>query len=538
MTSDHSPDIGSLRNKPGGAASVAEWDDGYVTDVVYTRNVYQELMPAWLATIALLLGQRPPDLSQPFRYADLGCGHGLTATFVAATCPHAEVWAFDFNPAHVESGRQLAAAAGLTNLHFQEASFADLADRAPAGLPDFDFIVSHGVASWISADNLAKLIQVIGQRLRAGGLAYLSYNVTTGWASMLPVQTLMRALTRSNQGRSDQAASEILDYLDGLKDAGAHFFAANPAVAKRLAETRQQDPRYIAHEFLSADWHPLMFAEMAEAMAEVKCTFIGSATPTENLDAVAVPPAVASLMAKASDPILRETLRDFGNAQTFRRDIYRRGTMPMRGPEQMRLFDGISLAWTGRVPDDPIQLALAMGRLDGLPEIYGPLMTMIMAGGYTVGMIRRSEAFAKRAATDLSQAVSLLIAGGYVQPALPESVQAAARAGTDRLNAAICAYSADGGDIGRLAATVTGIGVAVDPLEMLMLRERLSGRSLEIEALTDRLLAALTRAGRSMQRDGKVIQDMVQARGVLRESLEVIVNRRLPLLVQLGVIDA
>lgn len=74
---------------------MAKWDNGYVSDVVYTRHAFHEMTPAWLATMALLLGQRPPDLTRPFRHADPGCGHGLTATIIAATCPHAEVWAFE-----------------------------------------------------------------------------------------------------------------------------------------------------------------------------------------------------------------------------------------------------------------------------------------------------------------------------------------------------------------------------------------------------------------------------------------------------------
>jgi len=124
---------------------VAAWDDGYVTDVTYTTNMFREATPIWLAMTALMMGQRPPDLARPFRYADLGCGHGLTAIGVAATCPHAEVWGFDFNPAHIESAQALAPAAGLTNVRFEEASFADLAQRPASALLDFDFMVSHGV---------------------------------------------------------------------------------------------------------------------------------------------------------------------------------------------------------------------------------------------------------------------------------------------------------------------------------------------------------------------------------------------------------
>ena len=81
----------------------------------------------------------------------------------------------------------------------------------------------------------------------------------------------------------------VLDFVDRLKQAGALFFQANPALENRLADIRKQDPRYIAHEYLNQDWHPLMFADIAGEMLEAKCRFIGSATLAENIDTVAVP---------------------------------------------------------------------------------------------------------------------------------------------------------------------------------------------------------------------------------------------------------
>jgi hypothetical protein len=230
-------------------------------------------------------------------------------------------------------------------------------------------------------------------------------------------------------------------------------------------------------------------------------------------------------------------LRDFGLAQTFRRDVYRRGTLPLMAPEHLRLFDEVELVWTGRVPDDPIVLGSPLGQVTGMPEIYAPLMKMVMAEDHTVGALRRSDAFANRQAIDLSQAVSLLIASGYLHPALPASVRTNARAGTDRLNAAICAFNADGGDIPRLAAATIGSEVGVDLLETLVVREALVGRSMEIDGLTDRVLAALTQAGRSIQRDGKPVGDMVQAHALVRASVTGILERRFPLLWRLGVIS-
>jgi hypothetical protein len=279
-----------------------------------------------------------------------------------------------------------------------------------------------------------------------------------------------------------------------------------------------------------------MFEEMAEAMKAVKCTYIGSATLSENLDAISVPAAMMKLVTEATDLILRETLRDLGLAQSFRRDLYRRGLLPLLGPEHLRLFDAIELVWTGRVPEDPIALASPLGPVTGLAEIYGPLMQAITAGNQTIAALRRSDTFAGRQVSDLSQAVALLMANGYVHPALPHAVQTNARAGTDRLNAAICAFDADGGEIPRLAAAAIGSELAIDMLEMFVVRERSTGRPMEIESLTDRLLAALTRAGRSVQRDGKPLQDLVQARALVRESVTMILERRLPLLTRLGVI--
>ena len=98
------------------------------------------------------------------------------------------------------------------------------------------------------------------------------------------------------------AVPGVLDFIDRLKQGGALFFQANPAIENRLADIRKQDPRYIAHEFLNQDWHPLMFADVAGEMLEAKCRFIGSATLAENIDTVAVPANVAPIMAETRDP--------------------------------------------------------------------------------------------------------------------------------------------------------------------------------------------------------------------------------------------
>src|SRR5271157_2967015 len=130
-----------------GRIPMADWDDGYVTDVPYVSGYHQETVPVWIATAATLLGFAVPDISRPFRYVDLGCGNGLTPLTIAATMPHADVWAVDFNPAHIGAGREIARRAALPNIRFEEASFEDLLQSRSEDFPMFDYVVAHGVLS-------------------------------------------------------------------------------------------------------------------------------------------------------------------------------------------------------------------------------------------------------------------------------------------------------------------------------------------------------------------------------------------------------
>jgi SAM-dependent methyltransferase len=515
---------------------MSNWDFGYVTDTVYTNQFYRETTPTWMATAALLLGHRPPDLARPFRYLDLGCAHGFSALTVAATSPQAEVWGFDINPAHVESARLLASRAGLTNVRFEEASFSDVAARAPEAMPEFDFIVTHGVLSWISPENRRELMRVIGQRLRPGGLAYVSYNVTTGWAGMVPLRALMYMLSVASPERTDVGVTGVLDFVDKMKGAGAAFFNAYPALENRLRDMRNHDPRYVAHEYLNRDWHPLMFADVATDMREARCSYIGSATLSENIDAVSVPQGMIPLMADAKDLLLRETLRDFGSGQGFRRDLYRRGLTPLPAAEHQQMLQNLTIAWTGVAAGEQVTISTPLGQLTGRPEIYRPLLAMLEAGPVSVRQAYATDAFSGRSLLELLQAVTLLIAGGFAHPVLPSADAATARGSAGRMNAAIAELNRQGGDLGRLVLPLFGSAMNVDLLETLAMDEIASGRPSDLPSLTNAIAAGLARAGRSVQREGQVVTDPAQAREIITGVLTGILERRVPLMRSLGVV--
>jgi SAM-dependent methyltransferase len=516
---------------------MARWDHGYVTDVAYTTNAYQETMPSWLAASSILLGYRPPDLSLPFRYADLGCGNGLGLLIAAATNPHAEFLGFDFNPTHIENARSLATQAKLSNVHFEEVSFEALAHGVLGAGDAFDIMVSHGVLSWISPENRGHLISIIARRLRPGGLVYLSYNVKTGWAEFEPIRLLMRQLADADPRRTDQVTPDIFQRLDQLRTGGALFFRAHSGLEGRLEQMRGQDPRYIAHEFLNRDWNPLMFAEVAEAMEETRTSYIGSATLMENVDAIATQDAIQALIQAMPTVAARETVRDLASARTFRRDLWRRGGEPMSGYDHLALLDRLTLVWTGKAIEDEISFPGPIGTVTGQPAFYRPFLEAVRDGPVTIGQLRSLPALEGRQPGEFIQGAILAMGAGYAHPAWGTEVTSRARESAARLNAALVGRLRAGVDLTRFAAPLIGSSAPVDVMEGLLIGHLLDGHGPDAEALVEGMMNDLVRSGRSLLRDGKKLEDPAEARVMVGDSVRGLLGRRLAVLRTLGVVS-
>src|SRR5579864_4775961 len=219
------PTLGpSPRPSPRPAGRGRDSIAGYVADVPYVAGFKPMLAPAWLDFVALIGGVRPPERGGGFAWCDLGCGQGVTAAVLAATHPAGEFHGIDAMPAHIEHAAGLAADAEAGNAHFHDADFA-AALALP--LPRFDYIVAHGVYTWVDQNTRAQLRRFIDARLKSGGLVYISYNALPGWTGDLPFQHLVRALADGQAGDSAARFSVAARFIDRLADAGAPSLASS-----------------------------------------------------------------------------------------------------------------------------------------------------------------------------------------------------------------------------------------------------------------------------------------------------------------------
>lgn len=175
---------------------------------------------------------------------------------VAAANDDIEVWGVDFNPAHIDVAQSLAERAGLDNCYFVEASFEQFGADSTLGPGEVDVIVVNGVYSWISGANQNRIGEIVRQRLRPGGLAYVMYEVSLGWASLTPVTEALRLHASTGRRRPEVAFSAAAESLRNLADLGARYFPLPPAEAERMESWASADGYYAAHEYLGSNFGP------------------------------------------------------------------------------------------------------------------------------------------------------------------------------------------------------------------------------------------------------------------------------------------
>jgi SAM-dependent methyltransferase len=300
--------------------------NGYVTDIPYLRDFKPMLAPARLDHVALVAGVEPPIRRNDFAWCDLGCGQGVTAAILAATHPAGVFHGIDAMAVHIDHARRLAAEATISNVSFHISGFAAALDLE---LPRFDYIVVHGVYTWIDAETQCALRRFIDRRLKPGGLVYLGYNAMPGWARDLPFQRLVRELGLCFEGDNAARVAATVGIIRALAASGVPTLAASFIVRELNRRPEDYSPAYLAHEFMPAAWQPLYVTEVRRAMATIGLSPVGSTTFSENFDWMVLSEEARRTLATIKEPNVRELVRDFFLDQRFRSDVFVRANRPL-----------------------------------------------------------------------------------------------------------------------------------------------------------------------------------------------------------------
>jgi SAM-dependent methyltransferase len=480
---------------------------GYVTDTPYADTFFRELSPAWLRYAAAVNGVAAPAIEGAFTYLELGCGFGSSTVINAAAYPLATFHACDFNPAHIDGGRQYARTLGVDNLTFHEDAFSALVDR---DLPAFDFIVLHGVYSWVDADARAAVRALIDRRLKPGGLVYVSYNALPGWSHELPLRKLLVELAATETGTTGTQGMAAAATLAELRKADWRYFTANPAALGAVDAYLRGDGEYLAHEFMNAAWEPFYAVDVADDFAAIGLTFAGSATLVDNHAPLVLEAKAAEAIGALATDRQRQLATDFARNQRFRRDVFvkadessRRSGTALKGQpwekgrsETASPLASAPIGCATDVDDIGLSVRVPRGEIRFREAFIRDVRARLAQGSWRFGSLVASLADSGQDAAGIARNLMFLVAGGALAPfavACPVPVAAPVRLADPRVSAALTDIVARN-TRRAVPSTMHGNGVLVDPADARALLDWTDGGSRSTAAVA-RLLPTFARLG-------------------------------------------
>jgi SAM-dependent methyltransferase len=235
--------------------------------IPYRSRPWPISAPEHLHTRALLHGL---DAARPdaCRVLELGCADGGNLLPLAAHHPDASFVGIDLAKGHIDQARADSEQLALSNARFDACSFVDLDDVLRDVAP-FDYVVAHGLMSWVTPTLQDELFRVVRRWLAPDAVALISYNTYPGWAGRRSIRELLLQHSRGVDDVEERVARsrELLELLA----------ATVPSLERGYTELIQEvlqiasDPErldYSAHEYLEDENHPFFlrdFVARAEA---------------------------------------------------------------------------------------------------------------------------------------------------------------------------------------------------------------------------------------------------------------------------------
>jgi methyltransferase-like protein/trans-aconitate methyltransferase len=294
-------------------------------EVLYPGGVFPQTHPNRLATVAYLRGVNPAPVNR-CRVLELGCGVGANLTPMACHLPESEFIGIDLARRPVASGNAFINELGLRNIQLQAMDIRD-ANRARFG--QFDFIIAHGVYSWVTQPVREAILAICNEMLNPHGVAYISYNAYPGGHLRDLIRTMMHFHTSQMKdfGEKVGQARGIVKFVAESVPKPDYYVAAVRAQFDRIS--KYADSGFF-HDDLGEVNQPFYFYEFHSDAERHGLQFVGEASANE-LQPGRFTPQVMDRMAElqAAPEFVREQYKDFIRGTAFRQTLLCHREIPL-----------------------------------------------------------------------------------------------------------------------------------------------------------------------------------------------------------------
>lgn len=321
-------------------------------EVPYRGTVGANSSPAHLRTCALW-HHGPDPASDAYRLVELGCGDGANLLPLAYYSPDSTFVGIDYSHTELDRAREAAQSLGLNNVHFV---LKDVRDLAPAGFAPCDYVIAHGLYSWVPKDAREAILAFCRHSLAPTGLAYISYNAQPGWGTRRLVrETLLRNPSVREAPLEEKAKRAIEAAARLLEDLPSRDYAHAVLLGEELERVRDGKPFYVYHEYIADVNEGFWLGDFVEDARSHGLEYVADAqfcrweghVPAELRDALA---------RRGLDRVEQEETADLLGDRYFRASILCRADAPRTSSSHQDLVERFHIATSLSAVSDPFDL--------------------------------------------------------------------------------------------------------------------------------------------------------------------------------------
>ena len=279
----------------------------------YPGKFYPQASPERMATLATLYGLKPPPVESS-RILEMGCGEGGHLIPVAYALKGSRCLGVDLSQASIERAGETAGRLGIANAEFRALDLMQF----PADAGTFDYIIAHGLFSWIPPEVQDKLLEICGRHLAPTGVAYVSYNTYPAGHLRQITRDLMRFHTRhiTDPATKVREAKRIVDFVIS---ASPDATLERELMRREAAIHKASDP-LLFYDALAEVNEPLYFLDFMEQAAAYGLQFVAE-SDIHRMRTARLPEQARVQLDAVPDRLLREQYLDFIHCRGFRQTI-------------------------------------------------------------------------------------------------------------------------------------------------------------------------------------------------------------------------
>lgn len=316
--------------------------------IPYDSHPFPQSHPDRLAAIARLFGLVTPAV-ETCRVLELGCSTGGNLIAMAQKFPAGRFVGLDLSSRQIASGWQAIDALGLRNVELRQMDITDL----PESLGEFDYIVCHGVYSWVPPLVQEKILSTCKRHLAGNGVAYISYNTFPGWHIRGIVRDMMmyRGTHFSDDATRLAQAKSLVEFV--AMSAHGSEDPYRKLLQDELGVLSRSDDYYLHHDHLEENNHPVYFHEFARRLGVNGLQYLGEAEFYTMVSTNFAPEIAAKLQELgAHDIVQMEQYMDFVRCRYFRQTLVCHGAVRLNRQLSPGMVRGFQLA-TPATPEAP-----------------------------------------------------------------------------------------------------------------------------------------------------------------------------------------